>query len=765
MPNIRYTFTASGHEAVVTAFAGIRKASAKTSAMVTAHAAKTAGVQMAAMGRVKAAAKATETGKTAAATAGASKRAQATISALQRERSMLRSMLAEYTRFEKMKTATAARESGKRLAAERRNQTRARRGMLGGAARFGGRVARTAGAFLAMGAGVAVAGAAGGAIRENVRLEDMARDIGVRGRDPGGGRVDPNRISAHARRTALAVPGARAVDVMAGTSEFLEQTGDLQKAQEASQVIAEIALATGSDMKDVASSAAALFMQFGTGAKSMEDMREQLGLFVIQGKRGSFEMKDMSKGLRRLAAAAKAAGVEGGIKEVATIGALAQFTSRATGSPQQSVTALEGMFNLMLKKRKLIKDRHGIDVKQIAQTDLASLLPKLFEATGGKEDVLGKMFPKRSISAIIDLLNSFNKLKKETNSGSEAAARLTQKIRDMADAQNVAGEMAIDLADQQKGAGARLNAAWERIVQAFGSGEGLDAINSLIDAIPALLPAFKLLAQGVTWAAESIRNIVYGLAGVLKAMGFNAQFITDVENQRKVDTLRGDAAGKENIARQHERTLQSEYGTMPGDAMPKMLSEEGQARWKLLRSLSTNQRGAGNEARDKLFGIVGEEGMNPAERQLREAAAEARYQAHYKEWKANAPGDLGKGPWRGPEAGLRVGAQIKGEQQRRKKANDKTWRARQTTPEWSTPSLFETLLGPVGMLIGSTPQDQGQIKTAAAADALASTMEGVAAGVTNAGLEDAARNATKALNSVKAPNNGDITPFVFGGGN
>jgi len=600
--SIRYTFTATGHQAVVGAYTTIRNAAARTSALVTAHAAKTAGVQIAMMNRVRAASKAAETGKTTAAQTGAATRQTAAVRALQRERNVLRQLLAEYTKFEKMKTATAAAEGQKRVNRERRNQTRAApKGRMGGVGRFAGRMGRTMGSFAAMGGIIAVAGGVGAAVRENVGIEDMARDIAVRGRDPGGERLSAKDIASNARRTAMAVPGARAKDVLAGTSAFLEQTGDLGKAQEASKVIAEIALATGSDMTDVANSAAALFMQFGTGSESMEEMREQLGLFVIQGKRGSFEMKDMSKALRRLAAAAKAAGVEGGVKQVATIGALAQFTARSAGGPEQAATALEGMFNLLMKKRGLIEERHGIDVKAIAQQDLASLLPKLFEATGGKQDVLAKMFPKRSITAILDLLNTFNKLKKEGNSNAEASAKLTQKIRDMADATGVAKDMAMDLAEQQQTVGNKLSAVWERVVQAFATGGGVDAVEGLVNELPGLLPLIPALVFAFKYAVVGISAFVEAIASFAEALGADMTEFRDA--QKKMKGMQNAAERGMNIAK-----IESELGKDPTperrEQLEKQLDVERSLKADALRSMGDPEQ-LNRDREERAIAILG----------------------------------------------------------------------------------------------------------------------------------------------------------------
>ncbi len=602
MPAIRYTFTATGHPSVVAAYSSIRSASARTSAVVSAHAAKTAGVQIAMMNRVKAQAKTTEGQKTVAAASGASKRQAQAIQALQRERAVLRQLLAEYTAFEKRKTAAAAREGAKRVNHERRNQRKASPGF---ARRFGGRVLRTGGSYLALGAGFAVAGGVGAAVRENVRIEDLARDIAVRGREVGGGRLDPRAISAHARQTALRTPGARGINVLEAQSEFLEKTGDLKKAQEASGIIADIAIATGANMKDVAGAAASLFLQFGTGKDNMEDMRKQLALFVIQGKKGAFEMKDMSKGIERMATAAKVIGVRGDVGQVATIGALAQFARRASGGPERAVTSLEGAFNILLRKQGHLQRKFGFDAKGTAKEDLAGLFPKLFKAIGGDSEILGKVFSKRALTGVIDLFNEFEKLSEQTGSQTEAADLLTQKIREMATEQGAVADISKDLADQQKTAGARLDTAWNRIVEAFGSEKGVEAINSMIDVIVAMSPVFDGLAIVVGDSITAMRGLVYGVAGLIELLPGGKELTRGLYRERDIGRARAEMQGQAGIATDYKNKLTA-LGYEPGQLIPERLI--GTPHEKEFRDL---QRGyesaesirAGKEA--ELVGLVG----------------------------------------------------------------------------------------------------------------------------------------------------------------
>ena len=729
--SIRYTFTATGHQAVVGAYTTIRNAAARTSALVTAHAAKTAGVQIAMMNRVRAASKAAETGKTTAAQTGAATRQTAAVRALQRERNVLRQLLAEYTKFEKMKTATAAAEGQKRVSREKRNQTKAARG-----GKFGGRVFRTGGAFLAMGAGIAMAGGIGAAVRENVSIEDMAKDIAVRGRNPGGQRLNPSDIANNARRTAMAVPGARGKDVLAGTSVFLEKTGDLDAAQRASKIIAEIAIATGANMEDVAGGAASLFQQFDTGKTNMEDMREQLGLFVIQGKKGAFEMKDMAGGIERLAAAAKVLGVRGDIKQVAGIGALAQFTRRASGTGERATTSLEGSFQILMRKQGLIKKRYKGDdgkefnVKAEVEKDIISVLPNLFKAMGGDEEKLLNIFSKRSSTAVLELFSQFKKLEEQTGSQSEAAKILTQRIRDMADAENVAKEMAVDLADQQQTASKRLDAAWERVVQAFGSGPGLDAINALIDSFTNLAPLAPLVAKGFSLAIEALTGFILGIAKLGAALhlpGFE-EALEGIEKARNEMGVRNEIYGQEAIARGHESTLLRKYGLGPEDEIPqRFVGTEGPLKGAVtpegeeileLKRLATQAYQRGKEKELELYGITGEV--------PRGAVVEDKVTDALKGVSGEVAGEKAR------LAGLRGKAELESDER--------------------VKGQFEKggLLGAVNAGI-TGGENRLQSSMAQAAMDIVASMGNAATGISTSGLEGAVANVVTTLNQIKPP--------------
>jgi len=580
MGEVRYTFTASGHESVVAAFGSIRDAAERTARSVAAASSKSAAAQTAAARKAAATTVSTTRKQGAVAGADVSKRIAAINRVAAAENRALAKSLRSFSRAEKAKTDIVKREGARRLAQEQANNERSKSSAAGGAKKRGGkfisRVGRSVASFAAVSAGLAVFGGGARAIRESTELSDLSRDIARRGRTPGKGRLDSRELSRGFRQTGIET-GAKGIDVARGVAAFVERTGDVDAALASSKGLSEIAVATGSDPEDIAKAAGALFKNMNIDVK---DLAKTMAIFTLQGKAGAFELKDMAKGINAFSAGARILGVKGNVDQAAIFGALAQNAITAAKSAPQAATALEATFGILSKKRKPIKDRYGIDVREVAKQDLAAVLPTLFHKIKGDEDAFENIFDKRSKTGAIDLFLKFKQLEKELGSTEAAMKEQTKQIREQASAKNALALVQEDLASAQQDTGNRLTNVWERVLQSFETGEGAKAVESLVGELPKLLPAIAPMVSAFVAAAKGVGIFISALKSIPGVKKFfketGDQKVSRLTSELATADFEASVLSDQAVKEAKSGNVKSKYGSISlttGDALTRVNRE------------------------------------------------------------------------------------------------------------------------------------------------------------------------------------------------
>lgn len=190
--------------------------------------------------------------------------------------------------------------------------------------------------------------------------------------------------------------------ILSGIDTIVEQTGDLQFARDAIRDIGVASTATGAEMQSLAALANQLKEKLNIGKS---DLSTALNLLTVQGKAGSFNLKEMANNGERLFAAAGRFDMSG-LDSLRRFGALLQVARMGTGSSEQATTSIEGIFSEILDKQKQIS-RYGVkiysDKDKTKLKSVDSIVKDIIRNTNGREDLLGNIFGRQSIRGITTL--------------------------------------------------------------------------------------------------------------------------------------------------------------------------------------------------------------------------------------------------------------------------------------------------------------------------------------------------------------------------
>ncbi|MEZ4437712.1 MAG: hypothetical protein R3B72_01370 [Polyangiaceae bacterium] len=314
------------------------------------------------------------------------------------------------------------------------------------------------------------------------------------------------------------VRGVSTKDVLAGTSAFVTETGDLDFGRKIQQALAEVALASGADTTDVARDAAALYTNFGV--RDAEGMRKALAGQIVQGKRGAFELKDAAQYLPSMAASAAAFDIGKGSNAVARLGGLTQIARESTGRGATAATAVEAMFRQLTAKAPELakqgvkltnKDGSRRDIFEVLAETVAKVTDKKALAQGvsardAKNKGLQNIFGEEGIRAIKPLIATYGEAMAKGEDGMQA---LRDKMNEASDTTGSLATLQRDLQSAQGDASARLSSAWEN----FSS--------QLTDrALPATMKFVERLASvDVKPLVDALGALADGLLNLLTKLG------------------------------------------------------------------------------------------------------------------------------------------------------------------------------------------------------------------------------------------------------
>ena len=532
MPQIRYTFVASGADAVASAFASIDRAAGQSAKKVSAsYTQSEASAKKASTASITAREKA-EAKWSSAAQKSADKTAKAEQRAAEQSaRAQIKArehVFQVRARYDAAETKAAEKKAAAEArAAERASSSRMRAlGSLGKDALLGGGAA-------AIGVSTAVVGAAA---RESIKLGEIANRFAINAK-LAGQNVSANQAKQNFEQVAIATPGVKSEDIGEAALAFQSKTGRSLGKGELS-TLATAASASGGQVQDIAAAAASLGEKFDI--KKVEDLQSALAALIDQGAKGSFELKDAAGQFEALSAAASRFGLNKGVQSVKTLGGLTQMARASTGSAEEASTAVQAMFSqLILKSGDLSKGKFGgakINVfdKKGQSQDITKLLPEIIAKVGGKDmqkkmTGLAEIFDARGIKAISPLIEAFAAATKDGKDGMAAMqAVISKNIDTTASWATVQGAAAAS----QKDASAQLSVAWEQI-KASVSAQVVPALLQLVPQVLALLPAIQPLIGAFGVLAEGAVKVA-GILGIKAPEKSKMQIFKDKEQAYKI---------------------------------------------------------------------------------------------------------------------------------------------------------------------------------------------------------------------------------------
>lgn len=386
----------------------------------------------------------------------------------------------------------------------KRHEAKAQREKERSASRIATGVGRTAGGIgtalkgaAAVGAGIAGVGAANALavqIEESKQASILANQAGT------------PELKGQLLKEARGVRGFTGEEALAGMSEFVTKTGDLDTARGLLKDLGDLALATGTDLGDLGATAGQAFNvlkdQIDDPVERMKQLKELMGTLAQQGNMGAVEIRDLAQDFGKLGAATRA--FEGGAPELLrSMGAFAQIAVARGGaeSSADASTAASRMAGDIVTHRDSFKEL-GVDIKsKNDQTKLRSpmeIIADVLDKTGGDIEKTSGLFGIESGKIFKGIAATYSEAeKKEKGSGHDAV---------MAEFKRFSGAQ-LDEKQLQDRVASRMgdtDIQLKENLKAFNTAIG----NELLPTVTKLVPEFTKLIPPVTGAVKVLAKMV-----------------------------------------------------------------------------------------------------------------------------------------------------------------------------------------------------------------------------------------------------------------
>ncbi len=201
-------------------------------------------------------------------------------------------------------------------------------------------------------------------------------------------------------------------DVAAAYRALYDDTGDVQFAADAADAVAMAATASGKKMDVLGSIAGTLQEKFGIAGNEMADA---LASVLELSSKGGATVEDLGAKLGIVGASAKQMGFEGkaGLQQVL---GLMNVGDNVTGSFKKNLSAVTGLMETFgnADKLKAIEKDLGIKITDKSGGARKDALDKILTKTGGKEEILSKVFSGDTLKLVGDFGKSYQKTFAET---------------------------------------------------------------------------------------------------------------------------------------------------------------------------------------------------------------------------------------------------------------------------------------------------------------------------------------------------------------
>ncbi len=192
-------------------------------------------------------------------------------------------------------------------------------------------------------------------------------------------------------------------EILGALERFQEKTGQLDVGVESMETWAKVATATGSQMEDVALTAAALQRNMGLGADQAERF---FSILIRQGKEGAVELKDTSRLMASLSPLFSEFGTKG-VEGLAQMGAMLQIIEGGFQGADEAATGFQSLM-VAIQKNAAKLERKGVQVftdkTRTQMRDLREIIFQIDEKVARK-DLLNVLGRSEAYRAILQLMN------------------------------------------------------------------------------------------------------------------------------------------------------------------------------------------------------------------------------------------------------------------------------------------------------------------------------------------------------------------------
>lgn len=222
---------------------------------------------------------------------------------------------------------------------------------LGGmASRFG-----ATGGFGALGAGLVV----GGAIKDAVAFDAALTDLAI----ATDGAIGPTELLRDNILSLSKQHGEAKEKILAGAAAYVRLTGDADAARDSMDAFTRISIATGSNMEDIASTAAALGQNLGIAPKEFE---HAFSVLAATGKDGSVELSDMATILARLTPQIEKFAGGRGMAGMGELSAALQLINQGFNDSAMSATAFQSLVGALTKNASKF-EKAGVKIFEVGK--------------------------------------------------------------------------------------------------------------------------------------------------------------------------------------------------------------------------------------------------------------------------------------------------------------------------------------------------------------------------------------------------------------
>ncbi len=319
-----------------------------------------------------------------------------------------------------------------------------------------------------------------------------------------------DNLRTSARATSAAV-GIGADQILAGTQNYVDLTGDVDGATSAMSSFARIAQASGASVSDV-SSAAAAYKGVGVDLKDIEGI---FGGLITQGKMGAVSMKDLAGELSSLLPQWNHFQGGNSMTGLAELGASFQIARTGFGSASEAATGLQALMGGLVSHAKTIRKELGVNVLD-KKGNLKDYQTILQEITGSKKYSDANV--SKAFGGNKEALATLNVLRQSLNDMGTDGKSAYQKL---VDGGMDAGAVQRDLTTRLESSAGQMDVAMQKLKNSISNALTTERIEMFTGAITKAVGAISALSSATVSAGEFMGE---GAAKNLKMLGNNDWF-------------------------------------------------------------------------------------------------------------------------------------------------------------------------------------------------------------------------------------------------